>query len=218
MQPSHPDGAPSFLTFDGFDDLLWIADAEPINLGGPYDRRTIFLVFRTGADVRRRQMLFETGGDLRGFNTYLYEDRLYLGAFNVWNDDQGRTTPFGPAHVTAAVAPRTTYVATLQFDYPGGALTGYLNGLESGREPEIGRVFLHHEDTGIGGINEDTYYHDGQRQGVPAGDHFGGGFGAILVYNSVLSGADRESAERWLMKRFGVEAEESRTATPQASR
>lgn len=204
---------PKFVTFDGSDDLLGIVDAEPLNLGGPYGQRTVFLVFRTGDDVQRRQMLFETGGDLRGFNAYLYEGQLYLGAFNVWNDDRGQTTPFGPAHVTAVIAARTTYVATLQFDHPGGALTGYLNGAESGRETAIGRVFEHHEDTGIGGINEDTYYHDGQRQAVPSADHFGGGIGAILVYNSVLPGAERESTERWLMRRFGAVAVELETAS-----
>ncbi len=200
---------PTLLTFDGSDDLMGIADVDPLNLGGPYDQRTIFLAFRTGEDVERRQMLFETGGDLRGFNIYLYQGQLYLGAFNVWNDDRGLTTPFGPAHITANVAPRTTYVATLQFDHPGGALTGYLNGVESGQTEEIGRVFLHHEDTGIGAINEDTYYHDGQRQAVPAADYFGGGIGAILVYNTVLSGADRASTETWLMNRFSVKAEDA---------
>jgi hypothetical protein len=193
------------LAFDGQDDLLGIADADLLNTGGPYARRTIFLVIRTGPDVERRQMIFETGGDLRGFNVYLDAGLLYLGAYNVWNDDRGRTTPFGPLAISAPVRPLTPYLVTLEFDQPRGALRGFLNGRMFGSSPGAGRVFVHHEDIGIGAINEDTYYHDGVRQGVPTGDHFGGELAELLLYNAVLDDAERERTDLYLANRYGLD-------------
>ncbi|MFQ5889684.1 MAG: beta-propeller fold lactonase family protein [Gemmatimonadota bacterium] len=192
------------VDFDGRDDLLGIADSEELNLGGPYTGRTILLVFRTGEDVERRQMLFEAGGDLRGFNLYLDGGRLYLGAFNVWNDDRGATTPFGPASVTAPVRPGAAYAATMLFDQPRGRLVGFLDGREVGTATGVGRVFLHHEDIGIGAINEDTYYHDGVRQGVPTGDFFEGELAELLIYNRALGERERRAAEEYLLRRYAL--------------
>ncbi|MFQ5746780.1 MAG: beta-propeller fold lactonase family protein [Gemmatimonadota bacterium] len=195
-------GGRAALAFDGADDLLGIADAEDLNTGGPYAQRTILVVLRTGPDVRRRQMIFETGGDLRGFNVYIDEGRLYVGAFNTWNDDRGRTTPFGPVHVSAPVRPETAYRVGFVFDQEAGRLAGYLDGRKFGEAGGVGLVFLHHEDIGIGAVLEDTYYHDGVRQGVPAADFFGGRIAELLVYNEALSGRRLAAADRYLRGRY----------------
>ncbi|MFQ5529645.1 MAG: hypothetical protein ACE5FP_04785 [Gemmatimonadota bacterium] len=179
------------LRFDGRDDLLGLTDAEGLNLGGPWAERTIALAFRTSADVDRRQMIFETGGDLRGFNVYLDAGRLHMSAYDLWNDDGGRTTPFGPLDVTAPVSPGTAYAVVMELDQPTGRIRGWVNDVLVGELTGAGRVFQHHEDTGIGAINEDTYYHDGVRQGVPAADFFAGEIAQILIYNRVLTDAER---------------------------
>jgi len=189
----------NLIRFDGRDDLLGLTDAEQFNLGGPWAERTIAVAFTTSADVNRRQMIFETGGDLRGFNIYLDAGRLHMSAYNLWNDDGGRTTPFGPLDVTAPVDPGTAYAVILELDQPEGRVRGWVNGRLTGELDDAGRVFQHHEDTGIGAINEDTYYHDGVRQGVPAADFFAGDIAQILVYNRPLSAAERASL--WVVLR-----------------
>jgi len=191
------------LAFDGVDDLLGIADAEDLNTGGPYGQRTILLVLRTGRDVERRQMVFETGGDLRGFNVYFDGGRLYLGAFDAWNDDGGRTTPFGPVNVSVPVRPETDYRIAFVFDQRAGTLSGYVDGRKFGEAGGVGLVFLHHEDIGIGAIDEDTYYHDGVRQGVPTGDFFDGRIAEIILYNEALSGRRLRAADAYLRRRYG---------------
>jgi hypothetical protein len=181
------------IRFDGRDDLLGLSDAHQLNLGGPWAERTIAVAFTTSADVDRRQMVFETGGDLRGFNIYLDEGRLHMSAYNMWNDDGGRTTPFGPLDVIVPAAPGTAYAVILELDQPNGRMRGWVNGNLAGELGGAGRVFQHHEDTGIGAINEDTYYHDGVRQGVPAADFFAGNIARILIYNRRLSAAEHVS-------------------------
>ncbi len=183
------------LRFDGQDDLLGLADAEGLNLGGPWAERTIAVTFSTSDDVDRRQMIFETGGDLRGFNVYLDAGLLHMSAFDMWDDDGGRTTPFGPLEVTAPVSSGTAYAVVFELNQPAGTVRGWVNRQLVGEFAGAGKVFQHHEDAGIGAINEDTYYHDGIRQGVPAADFFAGDIQQVLIYNRVLT--DPERATLW---------------------
>jgi len=192
------------LRFDGRDDLMGIADAVGLNLGGPFTERTFVFALQTGANVIRRQMIFETGGDLRGFNVFLNDGELSFGAFDAWNDDHGKSTPFGPLTVSVGVRPRTAYVVSFVFDQPHGRMTGFLNGKPFGSVTGVGVVFQHHEDVGIGGIDEDTYYPDGVRQGVPTGDFFEGELAEILIYNQALATGPRKRTEAYLMGKYGV--------------
>lgn len=179
------------LRFDGQDDLLGLADADGLNLGGPWAERTIAVTFRTSADVDRRQMIFETGGDLRGFNVYIDAGLLHMSAFDLWDDDGGRTTPFGPLDVTAPISSGTAYAVIFELNQPAGTVRGWVNQRLVGDLSGAGRVFQHHEDAGIGAVNEDTYYHDGVRQGVPAADFFAGEIEQVLIYNRVLTELER---------------------------
>jgi hypothetical protein len=183
------------LHFDGQDDLLGLADAEGLNLGGPWAERTIAVTFSTSNDVDRRQMIFETGGDLRGFNVYLDAGLVHMSAFDLWNDDGGRTTPFGPLDITAPISAGMAYAVVFELNQPTGTVRGWVNQQLVGELAGAGKVFQHHEDAGIGAINEDTYYHDGIRQGVPAADFFAGDIRQVLIYNRVLT--DLERATLW---------------------
>ena len=181
----------SVLRFDGQDDLLGLADAQGLNLGDPMEERTIALTFSTSSDIDRRQMIFETGGDLRGFNVYLDAGRLHMSAYDLWDDDGGRTTPFGPLDVGAPISSGMTYAVVFELNQPAGTVRGWVNRELVGELRGAGLVFQHHEDAGIGGINEDTYYHDGVQQGVPAADFFAGELEQVLIYNRALTEPER---------------------------
>jgi hypothetical protein len=138
-------------------------------------------------------MVFEMGGDLRGLNVYLDEGLLYMSVYDLWNDDNGRTTPFGPLVLSAPVSEGTAYAVILELDQDSGTVRGWVNGSSIGVRQGAGRLFQHHEDTGIGAINEDTHYHDGVRQGVSAADFFAGEITHVLVYNRVLRPSERSA-------------------------
>ncbi|GIV40544.1 MAG: hypothetical protein KatS3mg033_2344 [Thermonema sp.] len=50
------------VRFDGVSQSLRFNTTNDLNNAGPYQERTIFVVFRTGANVTTRQMIFEEGG------------------------------------------------------------------------------------------------------------------------------------------------------------
>jgi len=172
------------------DPILWLSADTGISESAP--------AFTTSDDIDRRQMIFETGGDLRGFNIYLDAGELHMSAYDLWNDDGGRTTPFGPLDVIVPVSTGTAYAVVFELNQPTGLVRGWVNQQLRGELSGAGRVFQHHEDTGIGAINEDTYYQDGVQQGVPAADFFAGDIEKILVYNRVLSSPELSGLWRLL--------------------
>ena len=105
---------------------------------------------------------------------------------------------FGPLDVTSPLSPGTAYAVIFELDQPAGRVRAWVNGRLAGELSGAGRVFQHHEDTGIGAINEDTYYHDGVRQGVARADFFAGDVEQILVYNRVLTSAEHDALWRLL--------------------
>ncbi len=92
----------------------------------------------------------------------------------------------------------TAYAVILELDQDAGTVRGWANGRSIGVQHGAGRLFQHHEDTGIGAINEDTYYHDGIRQGVSAADFFAGDITHVLVYNRVLRSSERSALAEFL--------------------
>ena len=187
------------LRFDGSNDYLAIADHPDLNTGGPYEAKTVALVFRTGADVSRQQFLFEEGGNVRGLCLYLYGGNLYFGAYNLAND--GATTPWPFRYVTAPVQAHTAYVALLTFDYAADALTGYLDGSLAGTATGIGHLHNHPDDIGLGAVNQMSHDHRGV---VSDRSAFGGDIAELIAYNVVLNEAERQVMTNYLAAKFGV--------------
>ncbi|RMG62394.1 MAG: T9SS C-terminal target domain-containing protein [Bacteroidetes bacterium] len=187
------------LHFDGTDDFYAIPDHPDINTGGPYEAKTIALVFRTGADISRQQFLLDEGGNVRGLNLYLDGGNLYFGAYNLANDDA--TTPWPFRYVATPVQPSTIYIALLSFDFGQDALKGYLNGSLIGTVSGLGRLHNHPDDTGIGGVNQNSYDHRGV---VKNRKPFGGDIAELISYNAVLNDAERKVLLNYLGAKFGV--------------
>ena len=81
------------VTFDGATQQVNIPDAAGLNLGGPFAAKTIELWFNA-SDVTTRQVLYEQGGGVRGLNVYVRNGLLFVGGWNINNDDGGLTTPW----------------------------------------------------------------------------------------------------------------------------
>jgi len=173
------------LAFDGVDDRLAIADSEDINVGGPYSGKTLALVFKTGADVASRQMLYEQGGFARGINVYIDDGTLYL---NAWNT---REQVWGPSFAKTAITADTVYTAMLVYDSESGSVEGVVNGSSIGRVDGVDLLYKHGNNTGLGATIENTYFHDGEFLGN--GHHFNGLIGEFAQYNRALSATDLAS-------------------------
>ncbi len=67
-------GKPVVRYGDSPGQYLGIANHSDLNIGGPYDKKSIIVAFRTGTDITTRQVLYEQGGTVRGLNIYLEDD------------------------------------------------------------------------------------------------------------------------------------------------
>jgi hypothetical protein len=165
--------------FDGLDDYVDIPDDEDLNLGPSRPQRTIELWFSADT-LSGTQVLYEEGGMTDGFNVFLDDDVLHVGA---WDGSSG-------TWVTQTVMTGTAYYVAMVFDgnaVPDPTLTGYLNGTSFGSSAtNFSAVSNHGEDNAIGAIQQDTRYPGG---GVSAAfrDHFDGVIDDVAIYNDVLS-------------------------------
>ena len=178
----------SALEFDGRDDELrsrW----PQISAGGWINERTIALLFRTGKDVRRRQVIFKQGDRYLGLNVYLQDGRVYIGGFNV-------RSGWKPTYFSAPVAPKTPYCAVLIYSRFGNRLRGFLNGRELGRKRGVARLWGFGYWASIGGVYGGTLFHDGKERS--SGCHFSGHIAEVLYYERELSERERQAVEDYL--------------------
>jgi hypothetical protein len=180
------------LKFDGVDDAVHIPDSQFINItNGPWANRTVKVIFNC-ADVSKseKQTVYEEGGTTRGFNIYVFEGKVYVGAWNraEYNADlswEGSwpSAPIGSNewHAVAFVlrdAPDE--VAPDKFEM-------WMDGALVGKEP-AGQMYNHSADNSIGDTNGDTFFHDGSRSG--SGDFFEGIVDELWILSEALSAAD----------------------------
>ncbi|MBV6646352.1 MAG: hypothetical protein KI790_12935, partial [Cyclobacteriaceae bacterium] len=203
------------LVFDGIDDVLTMNDAEEINTGGPYDSKTIFLAFRTSADINTRQMLYEEGGGIRGLSIYILNGTLFIGGWNANDDDGGATTPWPQStppytiNVQRAIATNTNYFVVLQYDFDvagagfNGDVRASLNGETLQELTGAGRLFAHGDDIGIGGVVGTTVYHDLNSSEGP--DYFTGSLGELIVTNIVYNEAQRRIVYNYLAAKYDID-------------
>jgi len=182
-------GKPAKL--DGTNQFIEVPVDPLINLGGPFDERTVELIFNAET-VAGRQVLWEEGGSTNSMNIYIDNGRLYVN---------GRTTSgggYGPLDISTPIqAGKSYHVAfTQQGGSPtvDGRFTGYLNGVAFGSEVINGTIGNHPNRNAIGGIAQNVYFHDDGPGNAPArGDGtfaFNGQISDVAVYNDVLTQED----------------------------
>ncbi|MEL6558025.1 MAG: Calx-beta domain-containing protein [Bacteroidota bacterium] len=203
------------LSFDGSNDLIALNDTEDINIGGPYDKKTIYVAFRTSTDVTSRQMLYEEGGGIRGLSIYILDGTLYIGGYNQIDDDGGATTPWPAStppftiNIQRAVSPNTNYFVVLQYDFEvdgagfNGEVRGGLNGEALTALAGGGRLFNHPDDIGIGATNGGTVYHDISSSSTRS--PFTGVISEVIVTNIVYNEAQRRIVYNYLGTKYDID-------------
>ncbi|PCI95791.1 MAG: hypothetical protein COB15_11770 [Flavobacteriales bacterium] len=192
----------SVVEFDGVNDLLAIPDGE-LNLGAPQIQRSFFVVFRTGANVTNRQIIYEEGGGIRGINIYIFQGDVYVGVWNTNNDGQGAPWAFQEIH--ASVTANTAYVISLTKNGNitiTGTVEAYLNGVALGTINNIGQLYAHSGDVGLGGNNGGTRLETGTNNS--GGLNFGGDIAEFIHYNYALNDVERMVTENYLAAKYGV--------------
>ena len=181
------------LHFDGDDELR--SRHPRISAGGRINERTIVIAFKTGDDVRKRQVLFKQGDQDLGLNIYIQDGNLYINGFNVrvqWNS----------TYVSAPVASNTSYCAALIYDCLGNWLKGFLNGRSLGEKSGIGYLWGYGYWASIGGVHRGTRFHNNSAQ--HSRSHFAGHIAEILYYDRALSDEERRTVEGYLTEKYGL--------------
>ncbi len=175
------------LVLDGDGDFLAIGNSDDINLV-TQDERTITLDFYTD-DVDTRQVLYEEGASVRGLVIYIDDGNLYIGGWNIPDNESG----WDPTFISTPISAGTTNSVALVLDgtptEQPGALTGYLNGTSFGSAAGS-QLWPHGGAIGLGAINGDTIFHDGTQS---SGAYFNGCIDNFSIFNNALSGAEVES-------------------------
>jgi len=186
-------------TFDGASaHHVDIPSVNGINLGGPFDQRSIELWFNA-ADVSARQVLFEEGGQTNGLNVYIDGGKLYVLGYN--GGSNGAGSPWGgdgSKNVSTDIAAGEACHVSLVLDGntgKTGTITGYLNGEAFGQIDGVGLSFQHTGNIAIGGIagntTSATKFHDGNA--TAEGNYFTGTIDDVAIYNSSLSTAQMQT-------------------------
>lgn len=183
-----------------------IPNSNAINTGSQLEK-TMFVAFRTGANVTDTQMVFEEGGAIRGLNLYISNNELSYGAWNLANDGANPDAPWGFLRCQAPLLPNTEYIAAFAMRgnaTADGTLDCYLNGDLVDQETGVGRLFPHGGRIGVGAIDNDSYYHTGAAN-VGTADFFEGDIAEMIYYSSLaLTTEEISRVNSYLGVKYGV--------------
>ena len=199
------------LSFDGNNDDMRSRWPE-ISAGGRINERTIIIVFKTGGDVSKRQVLFKQGDKDLGLNIYIQSGNLYINGFNV-------RTGWNPTYVSASIDKNTPYYAELIYNCNDNWIEGFLNGQSLGRERGVSYLWGYGYWASIGGVYGGTRFpvanggeaprsgrrgeavvHNNTREN--SGSYFEGQIAEILYYNSALSDSERRAIEDYIEEKY----------------
>ncbi|MGI9280292.1 MAG: retention module-containing protein, partial [Endozoicomonas sp.] len=186
------------VQFDGASAIVDITDSSDLNVySGNKTERTIDFSFKLDGDndLSGRQVLFEEGGGSKGYNTYIDEGSLYVGAWaneNGWDNGTYLTTDI------SSLDSSDWQQVSLVLDADNNSLKAYLNGEEFGSghaesmgehsdEASFGSVSLHYNENSGETLRGTTRFHDGSVD--QPDDHYGfdGLIDEARIYDRALS-------------------------------
>jgi len=196
------------VRFDGIDDRIDIPDTPFINLATtPF--KVVHLAFQTPADITTRQVLYEEGAHVRGINIYVENGVVKVASWNLANDGPG--APWGVTTCEVPVQGDGQYLLSMAIrgnDTLSGVIDCYING-ETSTNPgtNVGILYPHSGDVGIGEINQITLFEDGSFDGVRVdnGVPYQGEIPEIIYFDDFnIDSASRNRVESYLAIKYGV--------------
>lgn len=165
-----------------------IPDSRWINTRGPFSNRTVGALFYcNNVNQAQKQVIFEAGGITKGLAIYVYNSRIYVGAWNV------PTINWNGAYLFTGIKSKRWYYVALVIRNARNKVES--NKFEMWLEGElIGKakgayLQAHGQDIGIAHVSQHTKYHDGSGRGRDV-DWFEGLIDEIVIYNRALNEAN----------------------------
>lgn len=172
----------SAVQFDGASAIIDLTDSSELNTySGHKTERTIDFSFKIDADndLSGRQVLYEEGGGGKGYNIYIDNGTLYVGA---WANENGWDNGTFLTKDISSISSADWQQVSLVLDSDNNSLKAYLNGEEfasghaeamghHGDEAAFGSVSLHYNESSGETLRGGARFHDGSVD-IPD-DHFG---------------------------------------------
>lgn len=155
-------------------------------------QKTHSMQFTTGSDVNTTQIIYEQGGTIRGMNMVIEGGKLYAA---LWNKAEEN---WGFKELQADIEANTEYNATLILDGAlpaNGSASLYLDGIQVDNISNVGQLYAHGDNIGLGSEAGSTLIHNSN----PSGNlTFQGSIDKIAHYNSALSGSDLDQLHAYM--------------------
>lgn len=188
------------VDFDGSNSVMTTNNHSEINTATT-TQRNITVAFRTSGDIASRQVLYEEGGNVRGMNVYVFNNRIYCGFYNDPNgvggsDDPDIDQPFTSV-ASPVISPNTNYFVTWVFNYnTNPELQCYVNSASIGTTRSTSRLFAHSGAVGLGAVNGQSVFEDGS---VPnSGHNFLGNIYEVMLFNNAPTLGDVTNVHTYL--------------------
>lgn len=164
----------NMATFNGSSDYLYIVNTNDINTANNLANRTIEVWFKCD-DISKstKQVVFEEGGAINGFNIYIQSNTLYIGGWaegNSWA---------GTYHSSTSISSNQWHHASLVLS-SSAIFTAYLDGNEIGSTSAAKSLPKHTGDICIG-RNGNTQFHDGDDNNINS--FFDGSIDELRIWN-----------------------------------
>jgi probable HAF family extracellular repeat protein len=169
-----------------------------------FSKQTLSVVFKTAADISRRQVLWALGDPNRGMNLYIDANELYFGAWSRQDSDgNGPETIWGPKYMNTEIEVNTPYLVDFVYDHNESTIEGYLNGGWFETASGVGKLFPEQSRVTIGNNpDEPTRFHDDTND---VNNFYTGHIAEVLYYHRALSDAERTDIDEYLAGKFGIE-------------
>jgi len=176
------------LRFNGSSDGIQIPDSPRINTGGPFPKRTVASFFNCdNVDKDQHQVIFEEGGRTRGLAIYVFDGKVYGGAWNRaeyhWQGEwiSADINSDRWYHVAVVIRDAAGKVEKDKFEmWLDGKLIDSTDG---------GQLHAHGDNNGIGFVNQNAVFHDDGGNGTNI-NWFSGMIDEMIVYSSSFVKAD----------------------------
>lgn len=188
-----------------------ISNSGDINTINNTLEKAFTIVFTTGSDIASRQVLYEEGGGARGVNAYIFNNELYIGAWNRVTSD-GPGDDWGFSYEKIAIAVNTPYVMTFNM-LGNNSLNGKLELISAGKIEKtnnvIGRLYSHAGKIGVGGMINGSYFEPSTNNESGNGYYFKGELAEITYAKEYLEAAKRNRLESYLAIKYGITLDQS---------